>query len=156
LKNLKALAYWIQDNRRRGITSESTEFTVVEMHLVRDRMLAVEGSRLGDVENNTQLSKVDPHKFKQSKLEFINYLKSRKGCTTADVSLAYVIRADNADPEDAADNDKRMMLQAPITGVSFDRDNKVVYMKAELWTIGTDAYSHLVSGSSGKQPSCCC
>jgi hypothetical protein len=45
------------------------------------------------------------------------------------------------DPADAADDDERMMLQAPLNGLAFDIDNKAVYMKAGSWTIGTDAYT---------------
>jgi hypothetical protein len=34
-----------------------------------------------------------------------------------------------------------MMLQTPLTGVTFDHDNKTVYMKAERWMIGTYAHT---------------
>ena len=137
LKNLKALVYWIKDNQRRNITSFSVNFTAATMHEMRDRM-QMDSSKLGDTDVSV-LSKCNPKKFKQSKLEFINHLKTTKGQTG--ITLAYVIRADNVDPANAVDDDERMMWQAPLRGVAYAADNKVVYMKAERWVIGTDAYT---------------
>jgi hypothetical protein len=75
LKNLKALAFWVQDNRCRGLNPDSTGFTTLEMHNVRDRM-QVEASKLGDEDHSDTLSKCNPKKFtQQSKLEFVNFLK---------------------------------------------------------------------------------
>jgi hypothetical protein len=144
LKNLKALAFWVRDNGRRGLPSASTAFTVAVLHSTRDRM-ATEGSLLGDRESDISLGKVNPKKFKQSKLELLNHLKSRLGCTG--VPLAYVVRDNTLDPATAVDDNERMMMQAPLAGVSYNRDNKDVYTKMESWTIATDAWTWFQEGT---------
>jgi hypothetical protein len=63
LKNLKALAFWVQDNRRRDLPSNSSDFDRIKMHDVRDTMQA-ESSSLGDTDLSSTLSKLNPKKFK--------------------------------------------------------------------------------------------
>jgi hypothetical protein len=106
--------------------------------------MEVDGSDLMDKETDITLGKMDPKKFKQSKLEFLNHLKTCNGRTG--MPLAYVVRDDTLDPVTAVDDNKRMMMQAPLTGILYEKDNKSVYMKLESWCIGTDGWTWFQEG----------
>jgi hypothetical protein len=103
LMNLKALAFWVCNNVRCGLPSESSNFTVAELHATCDHM-EVEGSDLVDKkETDITLGKMDPKKFKQWKLEFLNHLKTRNGCTG--IPLAHVVLDNTIDPATAMHDD---------------------------------------------------
>jgi hypothetical protein len=116
------------------------------MHECRDKMM-VEGSSYGN-DNVATLPTMDTKKFKESKLSFINYLQQRTG--SSGVALRYVVRDAAADPDDATTDDERMILQAPLVGAHYNRDNKLVYDKLEQWVLNTDAFTWFDAAPKGN------
>jgi hypothetical protein len=70
---------------------------------------------------------------------FENYLDSLRG--KLGVPLSYILRPEDADPAEAADEYQRILWSAPFTGSAFREDNRRVYRIYKDLMIGTDGWT---------------
>ena len=136
-KNMKALAWWARDKKRRGMNIMGDDF---DEQALEEAVVSME---LEEAEDETKVEA--PGLLKSAddwislELTLTNYLRSIRG--TSGVPLAYIIRKDVDDIEEAdhQGNDiEQLIRQAPHHGANYKVDNNQVYRIIKSKVIGTD------------------
>jgi hypothetical protein len=86
-----------------------------------------------------QLAKFDPKKYVAWARSFENYLDSLRG--KLGVPLSYLLRPEDANPAQAAEEYQHILWSAPFTGSSFWEDNRRIYRIYKDLMIGTDGWT---------------
>jgi hypothetical protein len=135
---LKAVAYWVRKSLREGSPVTIAVLTPAMVSaMIRERALEeAEGKRDEKLFYPPQF---DPTKYIAWERSFENYLDSRRG--RSKISLSYIIRPVDADPETATTEYEKAILGAPHTGPAFEEDNREVYRIYKDLMIGTDGWA---------------
>ena len=83
--------------------------------------------------------KFDPKLYKQWSRSMENYLYSIFG--QPGVSLWYVTRTEDVDPNAAETDYQRVIWSAPYDGIAYNNDNRQVYRMYKQAMIGTDGWA---------------
>jgi hypothetical protein len=143
---VKAIAFWVRKRRREGaeIALEGLNEEVV-CTLIREMTLASKEEKRDD--KLFYPNKFNPKKYISWAQSFENYLDSLKG--KSKVPLTYIIRPDDADPEDAETEYQRMIWAAPHEGYAYDEDNREVYRIYKDVMIDTDGWTWFSRADEG-------
>ena len=136
-KNMKALAWWARDKKRRGMNIVGDDFGEETLEEALINMELEETEDETKVEAPGLLKSADD--WISWELTLNNYLRSIRG--TSGVPLAYIIRKDTDDGEynEEQGNDmEELIRQAPHYGANYKVDNNQVYRIIKSKVIGTD------------------
>ena len=151
-KKLEALAFWVTDLKKRGLTPTLAEWN-------ND---AVEKARIeSDITSERKANPVVPKRCDKIVTgldwytwseKFDNYLSSIRGVD--DVPLSYVTRRPKPagwDPvTDANSPEETLIYQVALNGSAFEQDNKTVFTKILEVTLGEPAYEWIRSFEQTK------
>jgi hypothetical protein len=137
---VKAVSFWVRKQRREGIpvlidnlNPDVIAQMVQEMNLERNIDASADEDKVG------QPAKFDPKKYVAWARSFENYLDSLRG--KMGVPLSYILRPEDANPAQAADEYQRILWSAPFNGSAFREDNRRVYRIYKDLMIGTDGWT---------------
>ena len=123
-KALKAVTFWVRKKLRENAPCDLTELTQPFIaDLIREMALTKTGK-----ESDHKLYYPDSfnsNDYKNWIKKVTNYLDSRAG--KSGVPLSYVIRAEDADPDEAPDEYTRALWAASFHTPQFKEDNREVY-----------------------------
>jgi hypothetical protein len=141
VKKLQALCYWVCDQQKHGQAFDHEDWdnemmasTIERMHINKERDTgAISVSDLG---------KFDPEEFETGETVFVNLLSQTRG--TQGESLKYVA-CDAVMPAVFADDAERHMYQLPLTGGTFEEDNKQTFCLLKSYLINTPGWTWIES-----------
>jgi hypothetical protein len=146
IKRLKTLAYWIRKMRREGQAIDIDNLDEAQLDSVADEVALTTPTK-PDEKLFYPLA-FDSTKYVSWSRSFANYLDSRIG--KANVSLSYIIRPVDADPEQAVDEYQRVLWMTPHHGPAFEDDNRQVYRIYKDLIVGTDGWAWFSMAPEGN------
>lgn len=151
-KKLEALAYWVTNQKMRGITLAVANWNADALEQARiDSDIATE--RKANPQTPKRPGKIATGLDWYNWIEqFENYLAAIRGVN--DVPLTYVIRKDQPpgwDPiADASSPEETLIYQVALTGAAFDADNRTVFTKIMEVTVGEPAHEWIREFETSK------
>jgi hypothetical protein len=146
IKRLKTLAFWIRKMRREGQDYDIDNLDEAQLDTVADEVALTTTTKPD--EKLFYPSTFDSTKYVSWSRSFANYLDSRIG--KANVSLSYVIRPVDADPEQAVDEYQRVLWTTPHHGPAYEDDNRQVYRIYKDLIVGTDGWAWFLMAPEGN------
>ena len=138
LKKLKAISYWVQKLSNQGNDDpDINTLDNVTLHNLVVEMNAKEEDKERD-SLNIRPKDFDAKDFDDWSKSFIVYLDSIAG--GAGTPLSYVVRSEDADPDDATNAHNRQIWSARLYGPIFEKDNLVVHRAVHNLLIPTSGF----------------
>ena len=138
LKKLKAISYWVQKLSNQGNDDpDNNTLDNVTLHDLVVEMNAKEEDKERD-SLDLKPKDFDAKDFDDWSKSFIVYLDSIAG--GAGTRLSYVVRSEDADPDDVTNAHDRQIWSARLDGPIFEKDNLVVHRALHNLFISTSRF----------------
>jgi hypothetical protein len=138
--NIKALIWWAQDIIAQGLIVDPNDWDEVTLDDSRQRMVLQKQARDKSDDVIDAPKKLDPSKWVDSYLAFINFLRTQRSAD-GKRTLEYVVRKPMPPGWLPTSRDDRLQYNAPLVGPYYTQDNQKVYRVTKQWTLNSTAFA---------------